>query len=122
MISKLVEEKAIISVFCPRCVFSEEFVGHSADVKCLALGHKSGRVMVTGGDDKKVNMWAVGKPNCIMVSPSKNVFELFFVQLPFAQECSVASESLLCKGKSRKRVSDSWEDLFIGGGWISCDH
>ena len=23
--------------------------------------------MVTGGEDKKVNMWAVGKPNCIMV-------------------------------------------------------
>ena len=42
-------------------------MGHTASVKCLALGHKSGRVMVTGGDDKKVNMWAVGKPNCIMV-------------------------------------------------------
>ena len=24
--------------------------------------------MVTGGDDAKVNLWAVGKPNCIMVS------------------------------------------------------
>jgi len=31
------------------------------------LGHKSGRVLVTGGDDKKVNLWAVGKQNCIMV-------------------------------------------------------
>ena len=37
-----------------------------ADVNCLALGHKSGRVLVTGGEDKKVNLWAVGKPNCIM--------------------------------------------------------
>ena len=36
-------------------------------MNCIALGHKSGRVMVTGGDDKKVNMWCVGKPNCIMV-------------------------------------------------------
>lgn len=44
----------------------QEFVAHGSNVNCLALGPKSGRVMVTGGDDKKVNMWAVGKPNCIM--------------------------------------------------------
>ncbi|XP_045595443.1 katanin p80 WD40 repeat-containing subunit B1-like isoform X2 [Procambarus clarkii] len=44
----------------------EEFVAHGANVNCLALGHKSGRVLVTGGDDKKVNLWAVGKPNCIL--------------------------------------------------------
>ena len=37
-----------------------------AQVNCLALGHRSGRVLVTGGEDKKVNLWAVGKPNCIM--------------------------------------------------------
>ena len=49
-------------------IISEEFVAHGASVNCLALGHKSGRVLVTGGDDKKVNLWAVGKPNCIMVS------------------------------------------------------
>lgn len=46
---------------------TEDFVAHSSNVNCLALGHKSGRVLVTGGDDKKVNLWAVGKPNCIMV-------------------------------------------------------
>ena len=44
----------------------QEFVAHGADVSCAALGHKSGRVLVTGGEDKKVNLWAVGKPNCIM--------------------------------------------------------
>lgn len=49
-------------------VFTEEFVAHGANVNCLALGHKTGRVMVTGGDDRKVNLWTVGKPNCIMVS------------------------------------------------------
>ncbi|XP_055926141.1 katanin p80 WD40 repeat-containing subunit B1-like isoform X2 [Argiope bruennichi] len=43
-----------------------QFVAHSANVNCLAFGHKSGRVLVTGGDDKNVNLWAVGKPNCIM--------------------------------------------------------
>ena len=43
-------------------------MAHGASVNCVSLGHKSGRVLVTGGDDKKVNLWAVGKPNCIMVS------------------------------------------------------
>lgn len=44
----------------------QDFAAHSSNVNCLALGHKSGRVLVTGGDDKKVNLWAVGKQNCIM--------------------------------------------------------
>jgi len=44
----------------------QEFVAHSADVTCLAIGPASGRVMVTGGLDKKVNMWAIGKPNVIL--------------------------------------------------------
>uniref|UniRef100_A0A1B6E1F0 Katanin p80 WD40 repeat-containing subunit B1 n=1 Tax=Clastoptera arizonana TaxID=38151 RepID=A0A1B6E1F0_9HEMI len=44
----------------------QDFMAHGANVNCLSLGHKSGRVLVTGGDDKKVNLWAVGKDNCIM--------------------------------------------------------
>ena len=59
--------QAIVIKFPNLFPFSEEFVAHAANVNCLALGHKSGRVLVTGGDDKKVNLWAVGKPNCIMV-------------------------------------------------------
>lgn len=50
----------------------QEFVAHGAQVNCLALGHKSGRVLVTGGEDKKVNLWAVGKPNCIMSLSGNN--------------------------------------------------
>ena len=59
-------------LLCVFFLFSEEFVAHGANVNCLALGHKSGRVLVTGGEDKKVNLWAVGKPNCIMVRSSKS--------------------------------------------------
>ncbi|XP_012274168.1 katanin p80 WD40 repeat-containing subunit B1 isoform X2 [Orussus abietinus] len=44
----------------------QDFVAHTSNVNCISLGHKSGRVLVTGGDDKKVNLWAVGKQNCIM--------------------------------------------------------
>lgn len=44
----------------------EEFAAHGATVTCVSLGTKSGRVMATGSDDKKVNLWAVGKPICIV--------------------------------------------------------
>uniref|UniRef100_UPI00358F0A82 katanin p80 WD40 repeat-containing subunit B1 n=1 Tax=Myxine glutinosa TaxID=7769 RepID=UPI00358F0A82 len=44
----------------------QEISAHTGEVTCLALGHNSGHVMVTGGDDQRVNLWALGKPNCIM--------------------------------------------------------
>nr|VDC67830.1 unnamed protein product [Brassica rapa] len=48
-------------------VFSfREFVAHSAAVNCLKIGRKSSRVLVTGGEDHKVNLWAIGKPNAIL--------------------------------------------------------
>ncbi|XP_022882182.1 katanin p80 WD40 repeat-containing subunit B1 homolog isoform X5 [Olea europaea var. sylvestris] len=46
-------------------VYSEEFVAHSSSVNCLKIGRKSSRVLVTGGEDHKVNLWAIGKPNAI---------------------------------------------------------
>lgn len=46
----------------------EEFVAHSAAVNCLKIGRKSSRKLVTGGEDHKVNLWAIGKPNAILVS------------------------------------------------------
>jgi katanin p80 WD40 repeat-containing subunit B1 len=48
--------------------FAEEFVAHTSNVNCLKIGKKSSRVLVTGGEDHKVNMWAIGKPNAILVS------------------------------------------------------
>uniref|UniRef100_A0A667XBI0 Katanin p80 WD40 repeat-containing subunit B1 n=1 Tax=Myripristis murdjan TaxID=586833 RepID=A0A667XBI0_9TELE len=44
----------------------QEFVAHSSNVSCVALGKTSGRLLATGGEDCKVNIWAVSKPNCIM--------------------------------------------------------
>ncbi|KAG2244676.1 hypothetical protein Bca52824_093478 [Brassica carinata] len=44
----------------------QEFVAHSAAVNCLKIGRKSSRVLVTGGEDHKVNLWAIGKPNAIL--------------------------------------------------------
>ncbi|XP_043700976.1 katanin p80 WD40 repeat-containing subunit B1 homolog KTN80.4-like isoform X2 [Telopea speciosissima] len=47
----------------------QEFVAHSSSVNCLKIGRKSSRVLVTGGEDHKVNLWAIGKPNAILSLP-----------------------------------------------------
>uniref|UniRef100_A0A8D3DXN8 Katanin p80 WD40 repeat-containing subunit B1 n=1 Tax=Scophthalmus maximus TaxID=52904 RepID=A0A8D3DXN8_SCOMX len=44
----------------------QEFEAHSSSVSCLALGKNSGRLLATGGEDCRVNIWAVSKANCIM--------------------------------------------------------
>ncbi|CAA2963407.1 katanin p80 WD40 repeat-containing subunit B1 homolog isoform X1 [Olea europaea subsp. europaea] len=44
----------------------QEFVAHSLSVNCLKIGRKSSRVLVTGGEDHKVNLWAIGKPNALL--------------------------------------------------------
>eukprot|EP01117_Protostelium_nocturnum_P000338 TRINITY_DN103_c0_g4_i2.p4 TRINITY_DN103_c0_g4~~TRINITY_DN103_c0_g4_i2.p4 ORF type:complete len:122 (-),score=31.72 TRINITY_DN103_c0_g4_i2:1291-1656(-) len=44
----------------------EPYVAHNGNINCLRIGRKSGRVMVTGGQDHLVNMWAIGKSNVIM--------------------------------------------------------
>ncbi|CAF2131510.1 unnamed protein product [Brassica napus] len=46
--------------------FPKEFVAHSAAVNCLKIGRKSSRVLVIGGEDHKVNLWAICKPNAIL--------------------------------------------------------
>lgn len=43
-------------------------MAHASSVNCLKIGRKSSRVLVTGGEDHKVNLWAIGKPNAILVS------------------------------------------------------
>jgi len=68
----------------------QEFVAHSSNVTCLAIGPTSGRVMVSGGEDKKVNMWAIGKPNVIL-SLSGHTTPIESVQFN-------SSEELVCAG------------------------
>lgn len=40
---------------------------HVSNVNCLKIGKKYSRVLVTGREDQKVNMWVIGKSNAIMV-------------------------------------------------------
>lgn len=43
------------------CVgFAEEFAAHAGNVNCASIGKKSSGVLVTGGDDKRVNLWTIG--------------------------------------------------------------
>uniref|UniRef100_A0A8C6TM64 Katanin p80 WD40 repeat-containing subunit B1 n=1 Tax=Neogobius melanostomus TaxID=47308 RepID=A0A8C6TM64_9GOBI len=44
----------------------QEFEAHTSSVSCLSLGKSSGRLLATGGEDCRVNIWAVSKANCIM--------------------------------------------------------
>ncbi|KAK7500270.1 hypothetical protein BaRGS_00008493 [Batillaria attramentaria] len=67
----------------------QEFAAHGADVNCVGLGHKSGRVMVTGGEDRKVNLWSVGKPHCIM-SLTGHTTTIEAVRFGHAEEMVVA--------------------------------
>ena len=46
----------------------EEFVAHTANVNCLTMGKKTSRLLITGGDDHKVNVWAIGKTTSLMVN------------------------------------------------------
>ncbi|KAK1330678.1 hypothetical protein QTO34_010878 [Cnephaeus nilssonii] len=43
-----------------------EIVAHASNVSSLVLGKGSGRLLATGGDDCRVNLWSINKPNCIM--------------------------------------------------------
>lgn len=77
---------------------AEEFVAHKANVNCLAMGHKSNQVLATGGDDKKVNLWAIGRQSCLMVCHSQTpkmkkkliLFKLSFSFIRFivSKKCS----------------------------------
>eukprot|EP00261_Vitis_vinifera_P017716 XP_010647505.2 PREDICTED: katanin p80 WD40 repeat-containing subunit B1 homolog isoform X1 [Vitis vinifera] len=44
----------------------QEFVAHTTNVNCLNIGKKACRLLISGGDDHKVNLWAIGKPTSLM--------------------------------------------------------
>ncbi|MBA0800132.1 hypothetical protein Gohar_010584 [Gossypium harknessii] len=44
----------------------EEIVAHTANVNCLSIGKKTCKLLITGGDDHKVYVWAIGKTTSLM--------------------------------------------------------
>ncbi|CAN8311979.1 unnamed protein product [Cochlearia groenlandica] len=43
----------------------QEFLAHSANVNCLSIGKKTSKLLITGGDDYKVNLWSIDKPTSL---------------------------------------------------------
>ncbi|XP_062205149.1 katanin p80 WD40 repeat-containing subunit B1 homolog KTN80.4-like isoform X2 [Phragmites australis] len=44
----------------------QEFVAHASNVNCVKFGRRTSRILITGGEDLKVNLWAVGKPSALL--------------------------------------------------------
>lgn len=68
----------------------QEFVAHNANVNCLALGHISNQVLATGGDDRKVNLWAIGRWSSLMSLTGHTT--------PIECVCFGHSDELVCAG------------------------
>uniref|UniRef100_A0A7S0B7X0 Katanin p80 WD40 repeat-containing subunit B1 homolog n=1 Tax=Pyrodinium bahamense TaxID=73915 RepID=A0A7S0B7X0_9DINO len=57
---------AALSVMSRRAWKLQDYVAHAGDARCARLGEKSGQVLASGGEDRRVNIWKVGKPNAMM--------------------------------------------------------
>jgi katanin p80 WD40 repeat-containing subunit B1 len=76
------------------------FHAHSSAINCLKIGPKSGKVLVTGGHDKLVNLWAIGRAVPILVfvflmkkSLAGHVTPVECVALDWPEEFVVAGSS-----------------------------
>lgn len=49
-----------------RVIKLTEFIAHGGNVTSCSIGRKCNRIAATGGEDKKVNLWTLNKPTCIM--------------------------------------------------------
>ncbi|KAI8799485.1 WD40-repeat-containing domain protein [Cladochytrium replicatum] len=68
------------------------FVAHSSSATCLRFGQKSGRVMVTGGEDRRVNLWTVGSTTPVM-SLQGHVSSVECVTLDWPEEVVIAGSA-----------------------------
>ncbi|KAL6883549.1 hypothetical protein ACP4OV_010963 [Aristida adscensionis] len=56
----------------------QEFAAHTSSVNCVKFGKRTSRMLITGGEDTKVNLWALGKPSALqslsgLTSPVESV-------------------------------------------------
>ncbi|KAJ3319917.1 hypothetical protein HDV06_005816 [Boothiomyces sp. JEL0866] len=68
------------------------FNAHSMKTTCAKIGPKSGRVMATGGQDRNVNLWAIGKQKSIL-SLTGHVTQVDSVALDWPEELVVAGSA-----------------------------
>lgn len=63
-----------------------DFAAHTQTITCLSLGHKSS-VLVTGGEDLKVNLWTLNKDGCrSIMSLTSHVSPISAVQFDHSEE------------------------------------
>jgi hypothetical protein len=68
----------------------QEFVAHSTQVNCAAIGQKSNQVFATGGEDTKVNIWRVGSVS--------NIWTLGHNKSPIESLCFDSDEYCVVSG------------------------
>ncbi|KNE62299.1 hypothetical protein AMAG_18843 [Allomyces macrogynus ATCC 38327] len=44
----------------------DEFAAHASAVTCMRVGQKNGNILVTGGEDRRVHLWAIGHADPIL--------------------------------------------------------
>lgn len=68
----------------------QEFVAHSTQVNCLAIGPKSNQVLATGGEDTKINVWRIGN--------MENIWTFSHNKAPIECLCFDPEENVLVSG------------------------
>ncbi|KAK4421236.1 Katanin p80 WD40 repeat-containing subunit B1 [Sesamum alatum] len=75
-----------------KIIYAKEFVAHAGNVNCLNFGRKNCRLFITGGDDRKVNLWSIGKAASVM-SLSGHTSPVVSAGFDSAEELVVAGSS-----------------------------
>ena len=51
----------------------QDINAHEKPVNCLCIGRKTGNIIASGGDDKKVNIWSLGRPQALRSLSDKSL-------------------------------------------------
>ncbi|KAJ3333383.1 WD repeat-containing protein 90 [Blyttiomyces sp. JEL0837] len=75
-----------------------DLAAHSSVTTCLRISPKSGKIMVTGGEDRKVNLWTLGRTAPVLVdtpqqSLSGHASSIESVTIDWPEEIVVAGSS-----------------------------
>ena len=84
---------------------AEEFVAHAGTVNCIKIGRKSSGVLVTGGEDKKVNLWTIGTQTKALVSESCQASRVKHCALMYEVQQPKRGDHLPCAELARASVT-----------------
>lgn len=87
--------------------FEAEFAAHAQTINCLALGHKSS-VLVTGGEDRKINLWTLCKDGYTAIMVGHWLLYSITVKL-------------ICKPSPQPHTNKKKSNLFLMGLFLSVE-